>query len=71
MQEVLKQIKGFPDYQISNLGYVLSTKKYKNGTVINKMNPYKTKSNRELLILSNNGYRQTSYIHKLLAKYFN
>jgi hypothetical protein len=71
MIEVLKTIKGFPDYQISNKGYVLSTKTYKSGTIVRKLKTNQIKRYGESVSLSNNGWQKVSYIHVLMAEYFN
>jgi hypothetical protein len=71
MREVLKTIEGFPDYQISNYGYVLSTKVYKSGTIVRKLKTNHIKKYNESVSLSNNGWQKVSYIRVLMAEYFN
>ena len=68
--EKLETIEDFPDYQISNLGYVLSTKNYKSGTIVRKLVPHKDKRGYEAVSLSNNGFQRYTYIHILVAEYF-
>ena len=71
MREILKTIEGFPDYQISNKGYVLSTKAYKAGTIVRKLKTNHIKRYGESVTLSNNGCQKVAYIHVLMAEYFN
>lgn len=66
MNEILKQIKDYPDYAISNLGNVYS---YKNGKVV-KLSPLITKGGYLFIVLYKNGERKYYLIHRLVAEAF-
>lgn len=66
MEEIMR-INDFPDYYISNLGNVISTKKGK----IKKLKPWTTpNSDYYTVTLCNNGNYKKQDIHRLVAKYF-
>lgn len=65
MNEILKQIKDYPDYAISNLGNVYS---YKNGKVV-KLSPKITKGYLEVQLWKN-GEQKWFLIHRLVAQAF-
>ncbi len=71
--EIIKPIKDFENYGISNKGYVYKNLKYglmeinyKN----HRVNMYKNKTGLLFVRLSENGKTKTAYIHKLVAEYF-
>lgn len=66
MNEILKQIKDYPDYAISNLGNVYS---YKNGKVV-KLSPKITKWGYLRIGIYKNGEYKDYYIHRLVAEAF-
>ena len=62
--EIWKTVKSAPNYQVSNLG---SVKNCITGKILKiSTNNYGYK----LVCLSNNGKKQTSYIHRLIAEAF-
>jgi hypothetical protein len=68
MNEILKQIKDYPDYAISNLGNVYSYS-YKNGKVV-KLSPGIRNDGYLRIGLYKNGKRKQYYIHRLVAEAF-
>lgn len=66
MNEVLKQIKDYPDYAISNLGNVYS---YKNGKVV-KLSPRSVGWGYLQVSLCKNGEIKQCLIHRLVAEAF-
>jgi len=64
--EQWKPLNRLPGYEVSNIGRVRSLKRGKE--MILKQS--KTKDGYYLVCLINNGIRQTSYIHRLVAEVF-
>ncbi len=71
--EVIKPIKNFENYGISNKGFVYKNLKYGLLEInyrLNRIKPYKSVSGYLFVRLSNKGKTKTAYIHKLVAEYF-
>ena len=68
MKEILKEIKEYKNYYISNLGNVYSTK---SGKLI-KLTPYIDSKGNYLMIrlIRNDGIRKSLLIHRLVAEHF-
>lgn len=65
VQEVWKDIKGYPNYQISNLGNVWSVKRQR------KLNPFiNNRGYKAINIIAANGKRKGELIHRLVALAF-
>lgn len=65
VKEVWKDIKGYPNYQISNLGNVWSVKRQR------KLSPYtNNKGYKAINIIAANGKRKGELIHRLVALAF-
>lgn len=64
-RETWKDIQGYSDYQISNLGRVWSTKSQRHLKPTEKENGYFM-----INLIANNGKRKKEYIHRLVALAF-
>ncbi len=71
--EVIKPIKNFENYGVSNKGYVYKNLKYgllEINYQVNRIKPYRSSSGYLFVRLSNKGKTKTAYIHKLVAEHF-
>ena len=71
--EVLKQIDGFPNYAVSNKGFIY--RGIKHGLLENsyfqfRMKTYKNKNGFHTVQLSKNGKRKLFFVHRLVGEYF-
>ncbi|SNZ03717.1 CopG-like RHH_1 or ribbon-helix-helix domain-containing protein, RHH_5 [Persephonella hydrogeniphila] len=71
--EILKQIEDFPDYAISNKGFVYRGLKY--GLLPDsykqfRMKTFKNKKGFHTIQLSNRGKKKLFYVHRLVGEYF-
>ncbi|WP_293443160.1 HNH endonuclease [Persephonella sp.] len=71
--EVLKQIEDFPNYAVSNKGFIY--RGIKHGLLENsyfqfRMKTYKNKNGFHTVQLSNNGKRKLFFVHRLVGEYF-
>lgn len=69
MEEVWKNIEGYDDYQVSNLGRVKSTQ-YHNGTYERLLKPCKDKYCYLSVRLYKNGKGKMNKVHRLVAQAF-
>jgi hypothetical protein len=81
MSEIWKDIKGFDDYMISNMGFVISKERYvlrklSNGTIHKKkvntrvLKPALSGGGYEFVCLRKNGRHYNKRIHRLVAEHF-
>lgn len=64
MEEILLQIENYPNYKVSNFGYIYSIKTHR------KLKPFISKAGYEMISLCNSeGVRKYS-VHRLVAKHF-
>ena len=71
--EIIKPIKNFENYGVSNKGYVYKNLKYgllEINYKTHRIKPHKSPSGYLFVRLSNKGKTKTAYIHKLVAEYF-
>ncbi len=71
--EIIKPIKDFENYGVSNKGYVYKNLKYgllEINYKTHRIKPYKSPSGYLFVRLSNKGKTKTAYIHKLVAEHF-
>ncbi len=66
MNEILKSIPGYPDYKVSNYGYIVSFKKH-NQKILGM---YPDKDGYLNVSLCNSNKQKTFHIHKLVAMCF-
>ena len=70
--EIIKPVKNFENYGVSNKGFVYKIKygllevNYKE----HRIKPYKDKNGYLFVRLSNKGKTKTAYVHKLVAEHF-
>jgi len=67
MVEIWKDVEGFDDYEISNLGRIKSYKQKKEGKILN---PWKTVKNYLMIAMSLNGKKYNKSIHRLVLENF-
>lgn len=65
-KEIFREIDGFPDYEISNLGRVCSFK----GKYPKILKPYKNQGSYLYVILCTGGKKVTKKVHRLVAEAF-
>ncbi len=71
--EIIKPIKDFENYGVSNKGYVYKNLKYgllEINYKTHRLKPYKSPLGYLFVRLSNKGKTKTAYIHKLVAEHF-
>ena len=71
--EVLKQIEDFPNYAVSNKGFIYRGVKhgFLETTYFQfRMKTYKNKNGFHTVQLSNNGKRKLFFVHRLVGEYF-
>lgn len=71
--EILKQIDGFPDYAVSNKGFIYRGIKHgllENSYTQFRMKTYKNKNGFHTVQLSKNGKRKVFFVHRLVGEYF-
>ncbi|WP_457638839.1 HNH endonuclease [Persephonella sp.] len=71
--EILRQIDGFPDYAVSNKGFVY--RNFTKGLLPDsyrqfRMKTFKNKNGYHIVQLSHRGKRKVFYLHRLVALYF-
>lgn len=69
MKEIWKEIKGYPNYMVSNMGQVKSLN-YNHTGREKIMKPSVNKSGYLLICLSKNSYIKNYYLHRLVAEAF-
>lgn len=69
MEEIWKDIKGFENYQISNLGHIKNIK-YHRQQKSQILKPHQKENGYLSITLSKNGKTKIFYIHRLVANYF-
>ena len=71
--EVLKQIDGFPNYAVSNKGFIYRGIKHgllENSYIQFRMKTHKNKNGFHTVQLSKNGKRKVFFVHRLVGEYF-